>query len=63
MIMVRHNGISTKIHRKHIAQFKQLIQNPLTAVLKISAEIMILTAQESATHAARNAVIVGRIVQ
>ena len=59
MAMVAHDGIRAEIHGKPLLQFEHAILDPLSTVLVAMAGIVIDTAEEGASDATRDAVVVG----
>lgn len=63
MVVVRHDGVGTDIERKDFCECGQAFQYPNLAIFEGVACVAVLAAQEGATDAAADAVVVGRCFQ
>jgi hypothetical protein len=61
--MVRHDGISSYVHREHPGQLFQALHDPPASMLETPPEIGILPTQIRPPHTARNDVVPGGIAQ
>jgi len=57
--VVLHDGVATDLDGEDLAQFQQPVFDPAPAMLERATGVSVLAAQEGATHAARDAVVVG----
>jgi hypothetical protein len=58
--VVAHHGVGVHADGEHPGEFDQPVLDPLLAVLEAAAAQCVLTAEECAAHAARDAVVEAR---